>query len=241
MSAGASASRVTEAWKAAFTANANYRRSRYDLEDEEGDYVSITRDSWLGVVLIKSLGSHWGGGLRASTSTSTYNNQRRTIRGGPAIEYNYFPYAESTRRQLTFRYSAGYNYFDYQEPTIYGKLSEGLMGHSLAIDLDLRQPWGQLGLEALASQYLPDTDKNRLRFEANLDVRLFKGFSLAVGADAARIRDQIFLPAEGATDAEILLRQRQVATSYDYRFTVGFSYSFGSVYNNVVNTRLAGY
>lgn len=240
LSGNASASRVTEAWKTSLSASLNYRRSRYSFEDED-DYVSITRDSWIGGVLIKSIGSHWGAGVRASTSTSTYNNQARTFRGGPAVEYNVFPYAESTRRQLTLRYALGANYFEYDELTIYGKMKETLLGHSFAVDLNMRQPWGQLDLEALASQYLPDTNKGRLTFETWLEVRLLKGLSLNVGADTSFIRDQVFLPAEDATAEEVLLRQRQIATSYDYRFSVGFTYSFGSVYNNVVNSRLAGF
>jgi hypothetical protein len=72
-------------------------------------------------------------------------------------------------------------------------------------------------------------------------VRLFKGFSLSLYGNASRIRNQIYLPAEGATDEEVLLRLRQIATGYDYGFSVGFSYTFGSVFNNVVNARLSAF
>jgi hypothetical protein len=58
-----------------------------------------------------------------------------------------------------------------------------------------------------------------------------------VGGSASRINDQLYLPAEGATDEEILLRRRQLATSYRYRLSIGASYTFGSIFNNVVNTR----
>jgi hypothetical protein len=53
----------------------------------------------------------------------------------------------------------------------------------------------------------------------------------------SRIRDQIYLRAGEATDEEILLRRRQLATGYRYRFSAGLSYTFGSIFNNVVNTR----
>jgi hypothetical protein len=56
----------------------------------------------------------------------------------------------------------------------------------------------------------------------------------------SRIRNQLYLPRGEATDEEILVRQRQLATSYQYYISVGFSYSFGSIYNNVVNTRFQG-
>ena len=238
----ASASRVTEGWKSSVNLNVNYRRSRYtfDEEDEE-DYVSISRDASAGGTLVKTLGGHWGGGLRASISSSTYTNQARAIRFAPAIEYDIFPYAETTRRQLTFRYSLGFHNMAYREVTIYEKMSESLLSQSLVANLDMRQPWGSLDVEVDASQYLPDMKKNRLSFDGGVEVRLFKGFSLDVGGSTSFIRDQVYLPAGEATPEEILLRQRQVATSYDYRFSVGFSYTFGSVYNNVVNSRLSGF
>jgi hypothetical protein len=53
----------------------------------------------------------------------------------------------------------------------------------------------------------------------------------------SRIRDQLYLKAGDATDEEILLRRRQLATSYRYRFSVGVTYTFGSIFNNVVNPR----
>lgn len=55
-----------------------------------------------------------------------------------------------------------------------------------------------------------------------------------------RTRDQIYLPKAGATTEEILVRQRQLATSYRYSMTFGITYSFGSIFNNVVNPRFGG-
>jgi hypothetical protein len=49
--------------------------------------------------------------------------------------------------------------------------------------------------------------------------------------------DQIALPAEGVTDEEALLRLRQRATGFEFNVGVGLSYSFGSIYNNIVNPR----
>ena len=246
LSGAASASRVTEAWKSSVNLGLNYRQNTYKFDEEDGeeaeeDYTSITRDSSASATLIKTLGGHWGAGLRVSLSSSTYTNQAHTFRVSPAVEYNIFPYAETTRRQLTVRYSMGLNRLNYREITIYEKMNETLMSHALAVNMDMRQPWGTLDVQVGASQYLPDSSKNRLSIEGDLEVRLFKGFSLDVGAGTSFIRDQIYLPAGEATQAEILLRQRQIATSYDYGFSVGFSYTFGSVYNNVVNSRLSGF
>jgi hypothetical protein len=236
------ASRVTAPWKTSASFSGNYRRDRYSFEEEdEEDYISISRDASLNAQLIKSLGNHWGAGARIAASTSTYSNQERTLALVPAIEYNFYPYEESTRRQLTLTYSLPIKDFKYRELTVYGKTAETKLSHAFAVNWDTRQPWGSLDLELEYSQYLPDHEQYRISFDSSAEVRLFKGFSLNVGASASRIRDQIYLPAEGATQEEILLRLRQIATGYDFGFSVGFSYTFGSVYNNVVNTRLSSF
>ncbi|MGE5200139.1 MAG: hypothetical protein ACM3H9_10900 [Rhodospirillaceae bacterium] len=236
------ASRVTEAWKLSASYNGNYRRSTYSFEDQDqGDYTAISREASLGGLAVKSLGAHWGAGARLSMATSTYNNQKLTLAALPAVEYNFFPYDESTRRQLTFTYSIGVRQFTYRELTIYGKLEETAFSHAFAVNWDMREPWGTLDLRFDASQYVPDGYKYRLAFDGDAEIRLFKGFSLNVSGGASRIRNQIYLPAEGATDEEVLLRLRQLATGYDYGFSVGFSYTFGSVFNNVVNSRLSAF
>ena len=42
------------------------------------------------------------------------------------------------------------------------------------------------------------------------------------------------------TDEEILLRQRELATSFQYFVSLGVSYTFGSIFSNVVNPRFGG-
>jgi hypothetical protein len=58
-----------------------------------------------------------------------------------------------------------------------------------------------------------------------------------VEGNASRIRDQISLPRRGATPEEVLLRLRQLQSGYEVSFSVGLTYSFGSLFNNVVNPR----
>ena len=79
--------------------------------------------------------------------------------------------------------------------------------------------------------------KNSLRFSTDLEVRLVKGLSLELDGSISRVRDQLYLSAEGLTPAEILLQQQELATDYRYFLSAGFSYSFGSIFNNVVNPR----
>ena len=100
------------------------------------------------------------------------------------------------------------------------------------------QPWGTVrgGLEG--SHYLHDFSKNRISFYSNVSVRVFKGFSVDFSADYDYVQDQLSLPRGDASLEEVLLGQRQLATSYGISVAVGLSYRFGSIYNNIINTRL---
>jgi hypothetical protein len=71
-------------------------------------------------------------------------------------------------------------------------------------------------------------------------VRLFKGFSFDFFGDYTRIRDLIGLEKGDATTEDVLLRIRQFATGYSYFVNFGISYSFGSIFNSVVNPRFGG-
>ena len=56
-------------------------------------------------------------------------------------------------------------------------------------------------------------------------------------ANASWVTDQIYISAGGATDEEILLNLRTRVSDFNYGVSFGFSYRFGSIYNNVVNNR----
>ena len=90
------------------------------------------------------------------------------------------------------------------------------------------------------SQYFQDYRKNRAIAAANMNWNVARGLSLTTFMNVARIRDQVFLPARGATNEGNLLQQRQLATSFSYTASLGISYTFGSRFANVVNRRFAG-
>ena len=74
--------------------------------------------------------------------------------------------------------------------------------------------------------------------EMELELRIVKGLSLELDGEIARVRDQLYLSGAGLTRDDVLLQQRALATSYEYFSRVGLSYTFGSIYNTVVNPRL---
>lgn len=234
-----SANRTTEMWKASLTLNGNYGQSRFILGDGSR-FNSYSHSYGLSELLVKSLGPHWSAGQRASWTSSTFLNQSRAMRLAPAIEYNLFPYSQSTRRQLTLQYAPGINFFRYQDTTLFDRTSEVRGDQTVTAALSLKQPWGSVNSSLEGAAYVHDFSKNHLVFFNSLDLRLFKGFSLFLFGQASLLRDQLYLPRGNLSDAERLLRRRQLATSYTYFVNVGLSYSFGSIFNNIVNPRFGG-
>ena len=233
-----SANRTTDVWKIRLGVNANYREDTYELTDST--FTNVRRNNALDARFVKSVGDHIGLGFGGSAVTSSFRNQDLTLRIAPAIEYNFFPYSESTRRQFTVSYSAGYNSFQYDEATIFGKFEEQRVNHALQTSFEVNEPWGESDVTVEFSQFLDNADQRRLVIFGEIDIRLFRGFFLNFEGHSSLIRDQIYLPRRDATDSEILVRQRQLATDYEWEFRVGLTYSFGSIFNNVVNSRFAG-
>ena len=173
-------------------------------------------------------------------SSSTFLNQRLFVRAAPAVEYNIFPYSESTRRQLTFQYAVGLNSYSYEDTTIFNKLSEVHADQTLTASLALKQPWGSVSTSLEVAALLDDFSKRRAVLFNFLDLRLFKGFSINTFASVSLVRDQLYLAKGESSDEDILVRRRQLASSFTYFGGIGLSYTFGSIFNNVVNPRFEG-
>lgn len=231
------ASRVTDAWKTNVRISENYRDQGFTFNGER--ITSVLRDYSGAVQQVRSLGDHWSAGLRAGAGSSTYLNQHLFVNGGPALEYNVYPYKESTRHVLSFLYSAGVRHFLYEDTTVYFRKRETLPYESLAMNLAEKQKWGSLSLEVNGAHYLNDLGKSRLTFSPEADVRLIKGLSLNLFGRYTVLHDQLYLPKGQLTREEVLLRQSQAATSYTAFLYLGISYTFGSVFNNVVNPRFS--
>ncbi|MEK7401352.1 MAG: hypothetical protein AABZ80_03220 [Gemmatimonadota bacterium] len=230
------ATRITDTWKTQFRVNTNYSQDEFEIDDTT-KAVNIRRNYFASLLQVRSLGAHWSAGLRTDASSSTYDNTSRHVRAAPAIEFNVFPYAQSTRRQFKFEYAIGLTDQSYRDTTIYDKLAETLPLHRFFTSLTQRQPWGQVDVGVTATQYLHDQTKYRISSEAELSVRLFKGFNVNFGGRYDVIHDQLSLLKKNYTPQEILLRQFQRGTTYSYQASVGVNYTFGSLFNNVVNPR----
>ena len=233
------ASRTTEEFKIDVELDGQYEESTYkDYYDDGGDLVSSQTDLGADAVAVWSLGPHWSWGLAASASVSTSVNQDLALKASPALEYSFYPYAESTRRQITVLYRVGVASFNYGEVTLFDKMSETRPEHSLEIAADFTQPWGALVVSLTGSNYLDDFSKHRVELFARTEIRIVRGVSFNVDGSVARVKDQIYLAREAASDEEVLLARKELGKDFEYSVDVGFSFTFGSVFNNVVNPRI---
>jgi hypothetical protein len=237
-SASVSANRTTAEWKNVL--NLSTRSSVSDFEVGDRTVTNRQSDRTGSVLSVKSLSDHWSAGGRTNANRSTFLNRDLALRVAPAIEYNVFPYSQSTRRQLTLLYSMGANRIAYNEVTIFGKSNETLWDQSLTGSYSMTQRWGTVRVSTEALHYFHDASKYHLTSFGTLDLRLIKGVSLTGFVQADRIRDQLHLAAGDLTPEQILLRQRQISTSFRYYGQVGLSYSFGSIFSSVVNPRMGG-
>jgi hypothetical protein len=231
------ANRVTEDWKVRLRPYFNNNARTIRREDEEDIQIDLKRHGFESY-LIRSLGPHWGAGVFAEYITTTIDNLNHGVTIAPALEYSFFPYGEASTRQITLSYRIGYELVDYIEETISEKTEEALASHSLEAAVRIRQPWGSIFSGLTGSTYLHDSNFHRLTFNSNVSFRLAHGISLNVGGNYQRINDQLALPRRDASLEDILLQRRRLATAYRGSGSVGLSYSFGSIFTNVVNPRL---
>jgi hypothetical protein len=231
-----SADRITPEWKVTFGVEIDHEREEFDLDEDEPVEVERRQRDFESLV-VKGLGEHWSVGTQGSVESSTFDNVKLGITMAPAIEYNFFPYSMYTRRQLRANYAVGLRHFQYYEVTLYGETSETRPQHEISLTLDQRERWGTLQARTEFSQYLHDLALTRFEIEGEISVRLTRGLSVQTQVNASRIRDQIGLPARGATDEEILLRLRQLQSGYEYGVGFSLTYTFGSIFSSVVNPR----
>jgi hypothetical protein len=90
------------------------------------------------------------------------------------------------------------------------------------------------------SQYLHNTRFNSYGTSGFLDLRIAKGLSFNVGGNYSRVNDQLYLVRGQLSDNQVIARQQALATNYRFFLNFGMSYTFGSIYNTVVNPRFGG-
>jgi hypothetical protein len=233
---GLEVDRVTEMWR--IRSDFGMRRSVKFFSGDEESYNSERKRTFFSGSVVKSLSNHFSTGVFGYYLNDTFRNYRSFVNFSPALEYNFIPYSEVLTREITLAYKVGYNFYEYFEKTIYGFLNQKMFNQSLTLNLRYREKWGSIYSYLVASQFLDQPDQNRLTLNNNINLRIVRGLSLRISGNFQLIRDQINLPQGEASIEDLLLRQRQISTDFQNRISLGLSYTFGSIFNNIVNTRL---
>jgi hypothetical protein len=235
LSANLHVNRITEAWKIVLNGNYSYEVEKFETED--GPFSSNYNSSSFNSLVVKSINDHWSVGGSLGLRTSSFYNLDFKSELMPGIEYDLYPYSESTRRQLRFLYRIGHNYANYTDTTIYDKMEEHLWRHSLDIAYQVVQKWGTIDVNVGYSNYLHDWSKNNLDFGGYISLRIARGLNVSISGTYIIQHDQLGLLKGGVSTEDVLLRIKELETEYRYYTSFGFTYTFGSIYNNVVNPR----
>lgn len=235
-----SADRVTEEWKIGLSGRMNYRENRFDLSS--GTITSVRRDGMVYGQAVKSLTDHWSAGFTTFSNTSSQRNTDLSVSISPTLEWAFFPYSQTSTRDLRARYEVNFRHNKYDEVTVYNETEQWLVQNQFMIFSNFRQPWGQAGARLTIESYVTDFEQSlfelyNIGLRGSVDVRIVRGLSVNFSAEVSSVHDQIWLPQEESDDEEVLLGNKALPTTFDYEVGFGFSYRFGSIYNNIVNPR----
>lgn len=208
------------------------------VRTNEEEIHSYRRQNGYNGKIVRSLGEHWSLGVFNNLYSNTYTNVKLGMWVAPAVEYSILPYSEVITREFTVAYHVGRLYNRYFEETIFLKTQDEILSHFMDINLRLRRQWGDVTMFMQGSCFLNDWSRNHFSINGRVGVRVFKGMTFNMGGTFRIVNDQISLPRGNTTLEDILLGQKQLATAYNSNLNFGVRYTFGALYNNVVNTRL---
>lgn len=231
------ASRVTEALKLSVGVNEDYRASFFTLSNG-AKRTFILRATNVSARAVRSITEHWSVGTRVTGGRSEFRNQKAYAAADVSAEYNVFPWRDATSRQLIALVALGGRYFAYDQATIFEQTTEVRPVARAIIAGESRQQWGTVDAALRYTHYLHDAARYNVSFNGRAQFRLSRGLALELRGDAAKVNDQLYLPRGAASDDEVLTRQRALATAYRLGGSVGLSFTFGSIYNTIVNPRL---
>ena len=201
------ATKITPDIKLEIDFDQSYTKQRFIEEDLDTTYLRSSER--IENLFVKSFGDHWSAGMIWEMNSSTSENYDFNTTVMPSIEYDLFPYSEATHRQLRFLYSIGYQYSNYSDTTIYNKTSENLFGQQLRVAYQIQKKWGSIYFSLRGLNYFHDFSKHMISSDLFARIRVFKGLSVTLNLEAARINDQLSLRKGELSEAERLLRLKE--------------------------------
>jgi hypothetical protein len=219
-----------------------YNREKF-IENVNTDSASTstytTSALMINNLFVKTISDHWSAGVLWDLGSSTRENFNFRTDFLPSIEFDIYPYSEATHRQLRILYGAGLQINNYIDSTVYNKARETLYLQRLNIAFQIQKKWGSINLLLIGSNYFHDLSKNRIELMSSVNIRIVKGLALRINGGVAHINDQLNLKKGDISEAERLLQLRELQTKYRVEGGIELTYTFGSIYNNVVNPRFS--
>ena len=228
--------KLTEDWRIGMEISRNESNRKFISNDDV--YISNRKTTSFRGRVIRSISDHFSAGIFLGAYQNTYENIDFNRYLEPALEYSFYPYKDVLSKEITLAYRIGTGKRNYIEKTIYGYEKQNLTSQKLSLNIRFRQKWGNISSYLNATQFLNDGTKKRLSLRSDLDIRVFEGLAVRFSGNINLIREQYSLAAGTTSIEELLLQQREIATDYKTNFSIGLSYTFGSMYNSIINTRL---
>ena len=233
-----SAAKITDKWKSRFTIGGSFGSNNY--ETSTYNYSGSTNIFDVKALQVKSLNEHWSLGLEAGYYSSTYSNIKSQFSIAPGVEYNLFPYSQSINHLFTFKYRIQPLLNTYLHETVYYKNTEFLFNNILDLTYTHIASWGNISSTLTTQNYLNVSNAYRIDLINQMNFRVATGLFFNVTGNVSYINNQLSLSSQSYTNEEIILKQREALTNYSYSLVVGIRYSFGSIFNNIVNPRYEG-
>ena len=238
--------RITELSKFLSTTQALWRYTSFTFDDDDAGEAGTSDTQSHGEVTALaqrfmyalSIGEHWALGAIAVGEYNEYSNLKLHVHGAPVVEWNLFPYQENATRQLRFAYQVGAWYSRYFDRTVLDRRYDLLPYHALSCIVDVNQGWGGIQAIMQASSFINRPEQWHLSAGIVFSLNVVAGLSVQLEGVASYIKDQIALRGEALTEAQAYLATRELAKNYALTAEFGFSYTFGSVHNTIVNPRL---
>ena len=195
---------MSDAWKVQISGGAFHSHSRYTLSDSSEYATDNDRYNGSGL-LVRSLGDHWSLGFEQTAVRSTFDNYDFKLDLSPGIEFDVFPYKESSRRQMEFVYSVGLTHANYQDTTLFNKVVETRPFHKFILAAQAVQPWGSLSAQTTLSS-APNENSRYLAVHAAIPTSSIfftpsrrKNHGIAIMKNTSDICPSVILPAAFAT------------------------------------------
>jgi len=230
-----SAARITDKWKTRLTASLNYGSNSYETTTYNFNGKTVIKN--LKGLVVKSINDHWSLGLEPAFYASTFSNVKSQFSIATGLEYDVFPYSQSVNDLFTFKYRLQPLYNSYIDKTVFDKTKEFLFNQIVDVTYTHITNWGNISSTLTGSDYINKTKAYRLDLVNQANFRVAKGLFFNVTGNVSLINNQLSLSSQSLTPEQIILQQRQTLSNYSYSLQVGIRYTFGSIFNNIVNPR----